>query len=471
MNLRLIFKNTSLYALADIFNKGLSFLLLPFFTMYFTPTDYGVIDTFTIFQLILGILVNWEINQAIIRFVPESDPGNKVTFFSSALFFIGLNAAAFCLILLVFSPYFSNIVHTDLDPLIYITGIVNVFINILNSFFLLVSRTQLNAGLVFKATLANGIITVATACMLVLYFNLGLKGYFIAMLAGSACTLLVLFAGTFALFNAKQVKKNQLRSMLAFSIPLVPSALGVFLTIYIDRVIIKEYFSDHALGLFGIAYRFALIASILVGSYLSSIGPLIFRDYKNQNFNVILNGYLKIYVFISLILLAGYGLFSKEAILLFTSHDSFNASMQYIYLLSLNAIAFNFYVFFPSLSIAKKTFTISLINIGAALINLGLIMALIQYLDILGILLATLASTLTIQVLTWYFGHKQFPLEINSKDILQFIVFALVFGSINFIDLHNGPVHFNVIAFVGKLVAFIAFVWALYHFNFRKKTQ
>jgi O-antigen/teichoic acid export membrane protein len=469
VNFKLIFKNTGLYALADIFNKALSFILLPFFTAYFTPLDYGIIDTFTIFQLILGILINWEINQALVRFVPEAAASEKKEFFSSALFFVLLNSTALCIILLVFTPFFSSIVHQNLNSYVYLLGILTIFTNILNSFLLLLSRVQLLASLVFKATVANGLVTISMSALLVLYYHYGLTGYFIAMLCGSASSALVLLTGTAKFYSFIAVKRDQLKLLLKFSIPLIPSALGVFLTIYIDRVIIKEYFSDEDLGLFGIAYRFALIATILVGSYLSSIGPLIFRDYKNADFTILLNQYLKIYVFISLILLSGYGLFSKEAILLFTSQDSYNYSMNYIYLLALNAIAFNFYVFFPSLSIAKKTLTISLINIGAALINLGLIAALIPVLDIFGILIATLISTLTIQLLTYYYGNKKLPIRINKAEFIRFVLFAMLFGAINFVDLTQGSVTFSIPLFTCKIVFYLSFVGLLYYFNFIKK--
>ena len=470
MQLRSIFKNAGLYAIADIFNKALSFILLPFFTIYFSPIDYGIIDTFTIFQLILGIFINWEINQALVRFVPESTELQKKTFYSTSLVFVTLNIFILAGIFIFFQTYFIHVINKTISLKLYYFGIATVFFNILNSYFLLISRVQLAAKFVLYSTLTNGLLTVLLSCFFVLYLHHGLEGYFLAMLCGSIASTLVLFFGHTHLFSIQSFLYPELKKLLSYSIPLIPSALGVFITIYIDRVIIKNYFNDEALGLFGIAYRFSLISTIIVGSYLSSIGPLIFRDYKLSNFSETLNNYLKVYLFIALILLCGFGLFAKEVILIFTSNASFNTSMNYIYLLALNGILFNFYVFFPSLSIAKNTFIISLITIGSALLNIVLIIFLIPLLDIYGILISTLISTICLQISTYYFGSKKFPIAINKILLIKFGIIASFFGAINYIDLTLLVSELNFLIISIKLLLFIAFSVFLY-FQFAKTVQ
>lgn len=468
MDLKNILKNTSIYALGDFFNKAISFLLLPFFTKKLNPEDYGVIDVFLILQIITSILCNFEINQSIARFAPESTIEKQKEIFSSAVFFSVRNQLIFCVLLSVCAPFVKNILYEKLSYEVYFLGLASMFIGLIYTQLLTIARIQINSSLILKSTISNGIVTVFFSCLLVLYFDYKLVGYFIAILCGITASAFILFIGTKDFLGRSFINGETRKKLLNFSFPLIPSAAGVFLTLYIDRVVIKQYFDMNELGLFGMAFRFSVIATIIIGSYLSSIGPLIFKNHSSKDFSSFINGLIKQYAFLSLLLLAGYSLFAKEIVLLFTSQDVYHKSIQYIYLLATNVVVFNFYVFSPALSISGKTSVISFISISSSVLNLVLIFFFIK-IGVIGILFSTVISSFFVAICTYVFGKKYSTFKINFMNINFSLLVIGFLALINYYDIRYVPNQLSLMLIGYKLCFYAITALGCYWFLIRRK--
>ena len=60
-----LFKNTFIYTLLQLINKGIPFLLLPILTRYLTTNDYGMIATYNTFVGILAIFIGLSMPGAV----------------------------------------------------------------------------------------------------------------------------------------------------------------------------------------------------------------------------------------------------------------------------------------------------------------------------------------------------------------------------------------------------------------------
>src|SRR5688572_3204180 len=65
---REIFKHSSVYAAGQILSRIASLLLLPLYTRYLTPADYGVMSILDITLSIFGFLAAAGITSAVIRY-------------------------------------------------------------------------------------------------------------------------------------------------------------------------------------------------------------------------------------------------------------------------------------------------------------------------------------------------------------------------------------------------------------------
>src|SRR5215469_10158224 len=98
---REILKKTSIYSLAMVASRGLSFLLLPVYTRYLTPSDYGVMELLDLTVNLTSLLVGGRLGSALFYFYfaaenrEEKEKCINAAFFGSVL--LGVMCAAISL--------------------------------------------------------------------------------------------------------------------------------------------------------------------------------------------------------------------------------------------------------------------------------------------------------------------------------------------------------------------------------------
>ena len=63
-----IFKKSSIYVFGDVLTKGVGFFLIPLYTAYLSPEDYGIISLSTIIASIFTIISTGGLRSAILKF-------------------------------------------------------------------------------------------------------------------------------------------------------------------------------------------------------------------------------------------------------------------------------------------------------------------------------------------------------------------------------------------------------------------
>ncbi len=67
-----LIKEGGLYTVANFLTKGVSLLLIPFYTAYFTPSDYGVIDILVVFGAFFNAIISLQLGQGLGRYVGDT---------------------------------------------------------------------------------------------------------------------------------------------------------------------------------------------------------------------------------------------------------------------------------------------------------------------------------------------------------------------------------------------------------------
>ena len=87
-------KNTSLYTLGNIIPKIAGFFLLPIYTAYLSPSDYGIVQSMQVLSAILTLLFTLSIDRAVYRlYFDFKDKASRTTYLSTiviSLFVISL---------------------------------------------------------------------------------------------------------------------------------------------------------------------------------------------------------------------------------------------------------------------------------------------------------------------------------------------------------------------------------------------
>lgn len=65
-------KNSAIYTIATVLTRGIAIFLVPIYTIYLTPTEYGIIDYFMILASIINLTIALEISQAVARYYQDA---------------------------------------------------------------------------------------------------------------------------------------------------------------------------------------------------------------------------------------------------------------------------------------------------------------------------------------------------------------------------------------------------------------
>lgn len=383
-------RDGAVYGAAGILARGISFFLLPLYTHALAPADYGAVDMLTLLVSLANLSVALEISQGLARFYPAAPTEEaRRAYASSALWFtvatfalfwaIGAVAAPLLSVLLLDSPAGTTLVHVALAAACA-NGVFYLAQNQL--------RWQLQPGRYAAASLVTTVVTAALSFPLLLWLRLGALGVVLAQLAGStmgAVVGLVLARRSYAF----TFDRARCREMLAFSLPLVPASLAVFVALYVDRIAIKHYMTLEEVGVFGVAVRLCSIVGLLMIGVQGALTPLVYAHHTEPETPANLARIFRVFVASALLLGLALTAFAPE-LLSIVAAPAYAPAAQVIPLLTPAVLLAGMYVFAPGLALAKRTGLIAGLTIAGALVNVALNVALVPRLGTRGAALATL---------------------------------------------------------------------------------
>lgn len=415
--MRALARDTLIYGAAAIVSRGLSLILLPVYTRILSPGDYGVLDMVMVLGSFALLLVALEITQALARFYGDTEgEAAKRRMASTTLWFTVaayalVFAAAFAAARPLAAWQLGRPEMTDAHRLGH-AGIAA------NGLFYL-AQNQLRFELRSTAFAAISLVyafTLASVSILLGYgFGLGLIGVLWGQLAGSAAAAalgLYLLRGSYGF----EFDGALLRSMLAFSLPLVPSGLATFFTLYSNRLLLSRLDGLDAVGIFGVAIRIAGAIALLILGLQSALTPLIYAHYKEPGTPGQLARLTEQFVAAALACCLGLGIFAWEILALFAERR-YTGAAPLVLLLAPATLLGQMYIFFPGIAIAKRTRLQLYIFLATAAATVGLNWLLIEAAGLMGAAVATLLASLFFLALWAWTSQRLYPIPLSWRRI------------------------------------------------------
>ncbi len=423
--LRQLFKDSMLYGAAGIMARGIPLIMIPFFTRVLSPSDYGVVDILIIVAALANLTVAAEISQGLARYFADAETSDdKAGYASSALWFTCAAYFTFLVISNVFAPALNRFLFDSTQwTWVWRLAVAAMVGNGIYYLVLDLLRWQLNPRGYGISSLVYTTVSVVVSAYLILYLRSGIQGIFLGQIAGA------MVGGTCAWGFSKgifyfQFDRQKWREMVTFSLPLVPSSIAVFFSLYIDRISIRYFMSLSDVGVYGIGFRVASIMLLLVLGVQASLTPLIYRHYKEsetraeiaRSFRYFLLMAFGLYIFISA--------HAREIISLVTP-TSYHEAWRVIPILCLSILIGNLYIFAPGLAIAKKTGIIAGLNLAAAAVNALLNVILIPLWGIVGAAAATFLSSLLCFACHMFFSQRLYRVPHQWIRLLTAFIVAI----------------------------------------------
>lgn len=277
-----IYKSFSIYAITSFIEKGLAFFLLPVFTFYLSPYDYGILSLLTSLWVFTLPIVSLGTQGAISVAYFNETKENYPKYVSSSLIAPFLMAVFLFLVCIVGGNYFASELEIPIIWLIFIP--VFAFLSMLSSTLLIDYQVKQEAFKYGFFSLTNSVVNMGISLFLVITIGLSYQG----RLLGQYLTV-VIFAGiAFFLLKArkvltKNVSKEFCKDSLLFGLPLIPHVIGSLVINMSDRIFINQIVGKEALGIYNIGYVLASSISVLCAAFANAIVPYSYELFTRGN--------------------------------------------------------------------------------------------------------------------------------------------------------------------------------------------
>ena len=245
--------------------------------------------------------------------------------------------------------------------------------------------------------------------------SLGLAGVLISQaLAGGAATIvsLVLLRGSWRFI----IHRADLRRMLAFSLPLIPASLCVFVTLYFNRIALRVFGDLDDVATYGMAVRIAGFVGLLVVGMQSAVTPLIYSHYRDEETPRQLAHMFSGVIGVCIAVCVGLNLFAADIVVIFGGRE-YLSSAPLVALIAPALLMGQLYVFAPGMGIALKTRAQLGVSVAAAAVDVIANLALVPTLGALGAALATVASSLTFLGLWILVSQRYYPIPFERRRL------------------------------------------------------
>lgn len=284
--------NSLVFAIGNFGSKVINILMVPLYTFFMTPGEYGTVDLFnTTISLFLPI-VTISISESVIRFTLDKiGDGLYVNKIISNAFFINIISIFLCFIFYPLLAFFN-----------LFDGYLVMFIILLGLNQLEVTFSQFTRAIgKIKHFAINGLVmTILTACFNILflvYLSLGIYGFLLSLIISNVISILYLFIVSDSLnrIKLKFVDFNLINNMVKYSVPLIPNMIMWWLINSSTRYFILFFIDSTANGIFAVANKIPTILSMFTSIFQQAWQLSVFEEFKNNDKDQFYSDVFKIY--------------------------------------------------------------------------------------------------------------------------------------------------------------------------------
>jgi O-antigen/teichoic acid export membrane protein len=411
---RELVKNILILALGKGSTQLLSFLLLPVYTAFLSPSDYGSVDlTITYLTLLLPI-ITIQLEMASFRFLVDArdDEARKKQIISSTLRTISIIltvcVAAFLLL--------NTFVQIPYAGLILVNACAMVFSNL----FLQFARGVGENKKYTVACIATGVATILATILFVIYAHMGAEGMLLAIaLANIVCGLYLFFSLKIYNYINSRRHKSLRKKMIKYSFPLVPGGVSWWVMDVSDRTIISVFLGVAANGVYAISNKYAAIFTsiffIFFMSWTESASVHINDTDRDKFFSQTSNATIRLFGSLGAMLIASIPFLFPLLI-----DERYSQAFLYIPLLVVAACFNALGGLHGAIYIAKrKTQQIAKTTVAAAVVNIILNLVLIKFLGLYAAAISTMISYMTMAIYRHYDVKKYVNIQYENNIFVK----------------------------------------------------
>lgn len=433
-----IFSDTVIYTIGSVFNRLLPFLLLPVYTLYFAPAEYGVFSLVYSFWFFVSVFYLYGMETAFQKcFLETGNMEAKKVIYSSTILLIFLTSVLFSGIIYFLSDFISlritgNISNSYLIKLLAFILVADSLYRFPMILINSIQRSKLYSALNSVAVILN----VAVNLILIIKYKMGIEAIFYSYLVSYSFLFVLSFSNTFSYFKLS-INKNTAVNLLKNAHLFLYYGIFLISIDLIDRFILEYFKGSAEVGIYSASYRIGIVMNLVITGFKVAWTPFFMnlkgeegnREIFSKVFTYFWYGGLVVFLLFSLLAddlvkvnIAGYTLLNEK-------YWGGLVIIPYILL------AYLFSGLYLNLNVASffqnKIKYLIISSAAGCISNIVLNIILIPIYSIIGAAIATMLSYFIMFVVLYYFSQKIYRINYDWGSIFKAILLTIIFYAIN----------------------------------------
>jgi O-antigen/teichoic acid export membrane protein len=449
-----------IYAVGILLSRALSVVMLPIYTRYLTPADYGVLELIGMTLEVIAIFAGAQIALGIFRYYHKAESeAERNAVVSTALLGLGVSYVLVGAIALTAAAPISRLVWgSAANAGLLRIAAVGFMLQSMLIVPLAYARVRDRAILFVTANAVKLVISLVVNLWLVVGLRWGVAGVLVSNIIAN-----LIVGGWMTAWVVREVgvriSRRATRDLLRYGLPMMATWAATFIVTYGDRYFLQAEGGSAIVGLYGLAYTF--------GFMLALIGYMPFMQvWEQKRFEIakradrdalLANGFVYMNVMVVSVAL-GIALFVGDFLHIVAAPPFHEAARLVPLILVAYVLQGWTSLQDTGILVRERTEFVSLANWIAAIVALaGYALLVPRYLG-LGAAIATVIAFATRHVIVYSIAQRLWPVRYRWRPVLYVVGTALVAWSAALL-LPVVPLAISIPVRVAIFAAYLLAVW------------
>ncbi len=274
--LKRLVNSTATYALANVINSAIPFLLLPVLTRVLAPAEYGLVAMFTTIITVFSAFTGLSLHGAVsVRYF--SAKTDHPRFVGSCLVVLSCSTTIVLTVVWVLSEFLSDLV--GLPETWLLLAVLGAGFQALINIRLVMWQIKGVAIRYGFFQILQTLFNLGFSLWLVIFVGMGWEGrgwgVLFALFIFGALSLFSLFWSGLA---SRHINREYIRASLKFGIPLIPHSLGGMMTAISDRFILVAVIGLAATGSYVVGAQVGMVVALLADAFNKAFSPYLLKE-------------------------------------------------------------------------------------------------------------------------------------------------------------------------------------------------
>ena len=420
------------YTVSAILLRSISILTTPIFTRLMSTNDYGIVTSFTSWYTLLLPICSLNLTYSVGK-AKQDFPGQLRQYISSMMILSLLTTAVLTLLSFLGIDYSTRILGLDASIVVLLAiylGSMSV-IQLVQSESRFIYKYKTNVALSVIITVSSALVSIAG----VLYFaSEKYLGRIIGIVFPILCISIFLLLERIVHGKFKGLSGHITKYWkygLSISLPLIVHVTSLSILTQADRVIIADLRGNAEAGIYGLAYQYAILISVITNALSEAWQPWFFDTYQDNDIKKI-NSAIPSMTNLGCIICIGCIAIAPEAIMILGG-AKYETGMWVVPPITLAILCQYVYSHYVNIEMYhKKTKYISMGTIIAAVLNIALNYLFIPRFGFIAAGYATLASYIVLMAVHYFIAVRIMKVNMYNNIYLFGSLFVTIVISLLF---------------------------------------